>query len=221
MQSRRHRFTRSTSRSGNVIDIYSILYCRFCWLTQTQRSSMSASTCRWSKSNSVSLWHPQRTHLFTQCQWLLVPLSSLPDPSRPPPSLCWPLSTCDCDVIIVKQLPCFPRSPPFLSYCASESLKTKKKKDDSFTYKKKQNKPCKNVQDSYFIYIRFFFVFVNKMVGISLSLVVIPLLSVYWPIKTCFRLYTVLRLGFSLLCRTSDVCVCVRVCVCKPRDLHN
>ena len=45
--------------------------------------------------------------------------------------------------------------------------------------KKKQNKPCKNVQDSYFIYIRFFFVFVNKMVGISLSLVVIPLLSVY------------------------------------------
>lgn len=58
---------------------------------------------------------------------------------------------------------------------------------DSFTYK---NKPCKNVQDSYFIYL-FLFLFVKKkMVGISVSLVVIPLLSVYWPIKTCFRIYT-------------------------------
>lgn len=111
-----------------------------------------------------------------------------------PPSLCWPLSTCDCDVIIVEQLPCFPCPPLFVILCF---WKFKEKKKDSFTYK---NKPCKNVQDSYFIYLfLFLFLFVNKMVGISLSLVVIPLLSVYWPIKTCFRLYTALSLVLWLL----------------------
>ena len=112
----------------------------------------------------------------------------------------------------------FPSFSPLFVILCFWKFKDKKKKMILLQIKKKKNKPCKNVQDSYFIYIRFFFVFVNKMVGISLSLVVIPLLSVYWPIKTCFRLYTVLRLGFSLLCRTSDVCVCVCVCVFVNRE---
>lgn len=73
-----------------------------------------------------------------------------------------------------------------------------------------KNNPCKNVQDSYFIY-PFLFLFVNKMVRISLSLVVILLISVYWPIKTCFRLYSDLLLVCAL--GIWPVCVCVRACV--------
>lgn len=45
------------------------------------------------------------------------------------------------------------------------------------------------------------------MVGISVSLVVIPLLSVYWPIKTCFRTYTALLLVCDyVICNSHTIC---------------
>lgn len=147
--SNQHSFTRTTSRSGKFVDIRSIL------LLLINLTSQNEFVTRVTPNPFDIAMSTQRNHLFL--------IFSCPDSTvtNTPSelfncllftSLCWPLSTCDCDVIIVEKKNCLVSpSSPFVILCFW-------KIKDSFTYK---NKPCKNVQDSYFIYL-FLFLFVKK-----------------------------------------------------------
>ena len=82
----------------------------------------------------------------------------------------WPLSTCDRDVIIVRQLPCFLRLLCVLCFNRLSD------KNNSFTYE------INPVQMFIYIY-KFWVLFSFCKQNIKI------LSSVYWPIKTCFRHY--------------------------------
>lgn len=118
--SNRHSFTRTTSRSGKFVDIRSIL------LLLINLTSQNEFVTRVTPNPFDIAMSTQRNHLFL--------IFSCPDSTvtNTPSelfncllftSLCWPLSTCDCDVIIVeKKTASFPPHHP-LSNCASERLK--------------------------------------------------------------------------------------------------